>query len=155
RSPLAGHCPFACVETRSTHVGVVTSPRVSRKSERPIDGFGEQPPTALLCLELAPACRGDGVETRFAAGVGGAPLGPQPLVGGHTLQGWIERALLDSQRIVRRLVNALRNRVAVLRAPSCQRLEDQQVERALQAVVRMFRHRQLYVAGYASSFGQA
>ena len=49
------------------------------------------------------------------------------------------------------MVDSLRDRVAVLRSGASQDVEDQQVEGALQSVVRVFRHinSQLCIAGLA------
>jgi hypothetical protein len=49
------------------------------------------------------------------------------------VEGGIERSLLDAQDVVRHLLDATRNRPAVLRF-ELQRLEDEEVERSLNEV---------------------
>ena len=110
---------------------------LSGELERAPDSFGEDAPAFLFFLELPAAGRGDRVEARLAAGVGGAPFGAQPSVGCHALQGGVERTLLDPQRGIGHLVNPLGDRITVLRAAARERAEDQEVEGSLQAVVGM------------------
>jgi hypothetical protein len=69
-------------------------------------------------------------------------LSLEPFFAGHALKGGIERALFDAQGIGGGLVNALRDGVAVLAAGAGQDFEDQEVERAQEAVVSMLGHKQ-------------
>ena len=70
----------------------------------------------LFFLELPKSCRCDGVEARLPAGVGRTPVGLEPFVVRHPLQGGVQRPLFDAQRLVRRLVNPAGDRVPVQRS---------------------------------------
>ena len=82
-------------------------------------------------VELAAAERGQAVELRAAVVVRRAPLGLQQAAHFEPVQRRIQRALLDLQHVARRLLDELRDRVAVHRA-AADRLQDQHVERARQ-----------------------
>src|SRR5258707_590285 len=61
----------------------------------------------------------------------------------YPVQCRIERPLFHSQRLARDLLDLDRDSVPVHRAPGRQRLQHQKIERSLQPVVGMLRHRQL------------
>jgi len=123
--------------------------RLSREPQCLGDRLGQLQPASLFFCELPAAGWCDGVETGLPARIRQPPLRAQPLFVRHALQGRIQRPLFDSQRIVGRLVDSLRDGVAMLRSGASQDLEDQQVECALQPVVRMLGHinSQLCIAG--------
>src|SRR5215467_9802815 len=120
----------------------------SCESQRFVDGFGQRQPSPFFFFELTPSGGGYRVEARLPARFGGPPLRFEPLLVRHALQRRVERTFLDPQRVGRRLMNPQGDPVAVLRAGAVEDLQNQQVERALQAVVGVFRHSWLCIAGY-------
>src|SRR4029453_695002 len=93
-------------------------------------------PRGLLALEVPPSRRREAVVAGAAIALRGAPLGADPALPLETRKRRVERALLDEQDLLRHLANALRDRPAVHRLES-DRLQDQQVERALDQVGRL------------------
>jgi hypothetical protein len=85
----------------------------------------------LLELFLPGLCKG--VVLRAAVLLGHAPLRLDPPLIFEALQRRVERPLLDQQDVARQLTDTARDRPAVQRFEG-QRLEDQQVERALDEV---------------------
>ena len=84
-------------------------------------------------------------EPRSPARLGGTPLRLEPLVVGHPMKGWIERSLLDPQGLIRSLVNALRDGIAMQRSRAVEDFENQQIQRPLQTVILVFRHTKLAI----------
>ena len=80
--------------------------------------------------QLSPVTR-DLVVLRAAVVVRDAPVRPYRAVELQAVERRIERALLDLQDLVRQQVNGLGDRVAV-QPRRAERMEDQQVERALE-----------------------
>src|SRR6185436_19389781 len=66
---------------------------------------------------------GEPIELRLAAGVARPPLGLEESVALHAVEGGIERAILDAERIFAALAQPRRYRVAVAR-PERQRFQD-------------------------------
>src|SRR6476661_4262870 len=80
------------------------------------------------------------VELRVPSRVGLAPLRRNEPLLLETVQCRIQRPLRDLENVLRHLLDALRDRPAVLRLDS-QRLEDQQIERALDEIGRLAHER--------------
>src|SRR5215467_13487502 len=120
----------------------------SCESQRFVDGFGQRQPSPFFFFELTPSGGGYRVEAGLPARLGGPPLRFEPLLVRHALQRRVERTFLDPQRVRRRLMDPLRDCVAVLRTRAVEHFEDQEIERALKAIVAVFRHSWLCIAGY-------
>src|SRR5204862_44885 len=104
-----------------------------RVADHQSDGVRETFPAFELAREL-PSARGrERIELRLAARVGDSLLRPDPSLLLEAMQSRIERALRDLQGVPAHLLDALPDRPAVLRFER-QRLEDQQIERALNQV---------------------
>src|SRR5690348_14715824 len=88
-------------------------------------------PLRRLLAQLALALLRQAVKLRLPVVFRRALLGFNPPRRLEALQCRIERALVDAQHILGNLLDALRNAPAMLRAER-ERLQDQQVERALQ-----------------------
>src|SRR5262245_51675561 len=109
----------------------ITTPLL--RIEEQSDGRGQGTPGIGLRVEL-PATRAcQRVELCLAIVLGGAPLGPDPAAPLQPVQRRIERALLDAQRILRDLLNAIGDRPPVLRLEG-ERLEDQEIESPLRQI---------------------
>src|SRR5262249_11851938 len=80
--------------------------------------------------QLVPSRRRKRVEARAAVVLGLAPGGLHPTLDQHALQGGIQRALFDLKHVVGRLLDVLGDAIAVHRAQSPQRSEDEHVQRA-------------------------
>ena len=101
----------------------------SFRVDQPCDGFGVARPLRELGVELSPAGGGESIELRAASDVGVSPLGVEPTLVFHAMEGGIERALFDLEALSRRALDPLQDREAVHRPPG-QRLEHEEVERA-------------------------
>ena len=97
------------------------------------DGIRQPLPVRSFAFQLLAARARELVELCLSTGVGAAPLSLQPAAFFEPVQRWIERSLLNVQRVARHLFQPLRNRVAVQWAEGDD-LEDEEVERALQQV---------------------
>src|SRR5436190_15766334 len=86
----------------------------------------------FLSRELTPARRRDRVEPGFAIGLRSAPISADEASLLQPHQRRIQRAHVELQGAAGHLLEACGDRVAVQRPERIQRLEDQQVERALQ-----------------------
>src|SRR5260221_12411135 len=86
----------------------------------------------FLSRELTPARRRDRVEPGFAIGLRSAPISADEASLLQPHQPRIQRAHVELQGAAGHLLEACGDRVAVQRPERIQRLEDQQVERALQ-----------------------
>src|SRR5439155_14527709 len=86
----------------------------------------------FLSRELTPARRRDRVEPGFAIGLRSAPISADEASLLQPHQRRIQRAHVELQGAAGHLLKACGDRVAVQRPERIQRLEDQQVERALQ-----------------------
>ena len=89
-------------------------------------------PRMFLSRELTPARRRDRVEPGFAIGLRSAPISADEASLLQPHQRRIQRAHVELQGAAGHLLEACGDRVAVQRPERIQRLEDQQVERALQ-----------------------
>ena len=87
-------------------------------------------------MELSASGARERVVLRAAILFGDAPLGLDPALMLETMQGRIQRTLVNLQHIARHLANAPRDGPAVL-GLQLQRLQNQQVERALDEVDRL------------------
>src|SRR5262245_15351573 len=112
----------------------------SGESQRFPDGDRQELPPPLFVFELPAAGGRNRVEAGFPAGLGGPRLRLQPFLVGHPLKCWLERPFFDSKVLAGGLMDPPRDGVAVQRSRTRQRLEDEKVQRALQAVVGMFGH---------------
>src|SRR5438874_6207081 len=86
----------------------------------------------FLSRELTPARRRDRVKAGFAIGLRSAPISADEASLLQPHQRRIQRAHVELQGAAGHLLEACGDRVAVQRPERIQRLEDQQVERALQ-----------------------
>src|ERR1041384_2574008 len=93
---------------------------------------GDAIPVLGFELELPAACCGDRVELRLAVVVGRAPRRGDPLLLHEPHEAEIDRALIDPQRLLRDLLDAAGNAVAMQRAHGVERLQHHEIERALQ-----------------------
>src|SRR5262245_32123773 len=88
-------------------------------------------PLTGFCRELLAAGFRQRVEARSPVVVRGAPFGTDPSLLFEPLQGGVEGAVIDQERVFRLPLNAEGDAVAVLR-PEQKRAEDQQIEGALE-----------------------
>src|SRR5215471_13289725 len=107
--------------------------RLLRGSENAGDGGGHAQPGCLLVVELAAAQRGQLVELRLPPGFRRRPLRSEPSALLETMEGRIERALLDLQHVAGDLLEPLGDGVAMDRSET-HHFQDQQIERALQQI---------------------
>src|SRR5690349_21405595 len=91
-------------------------------------------PLGFLGLELAPPGGGDRVEARAAAGVGDAPGAADEAALLEAHEPRVQRAHVEAERSAGDLLEPCRNRVAVQRPERGERLQNHEVERALQNV---------------------
>jgi hypothetical protein len=89
----------------------------------PVLGFG---------LKLFAAGFGDGVEAGLAIVFGSAPLGGDPSLVEEADEGGVDRALVDLERFFADLLDAAGDAVTVERAHGGERLEDHEIESALE-----------------------
>jgi hypothetical protein len=99
-----------------------------------IDGGGEAAPVGGFFFELDAAGGGEGVELGLATGFGFRPLGFDPTFLFETVQGGIERALLNLENFARDLLNALGDGPAVLGFER-EGFKDEEIESALDEIV--------------------
>src|SRR5437762_5888219 len=109
--------------------------RHSRRSDDQRDRRGEPLPRCGFLLELFPSGFRQRVELRASLVFGDAPLRGDPTLVLETLERGIERSLLDQQHVVGELSNPPRDGPPVQRLEH-ERLEDEQIERALDEVDR-------------------
>src|SRR5512134_2814459 len=101
-----------------------------------LDELGEAPG---LGGELFPALGREPVEARLAAQLGDPPLGQDPPLPLHPVEGRVERALLDLDRLAAGLAEPAADGVPVPGTPA-QGLEDEGVEGAVEAVFGLGGH---------------
>ena len=89
---------------------------------------------------LFAARRGQFVVARPAIVIGHAPLRLDPTLRFQTIERGIKRTLFNVQNILRHLLNAIGDREPVPRI-MLERLQDQHVERAVNEVRFLFRHK--------------
>src|SRR5260370_13760545 len=82
-----------------------------------------------LVLQLPAALGGEPVKPRLAVAFVGAPLGGQPALDEHAVEGRVERPVFDRYAVAGGCLHVFDNVVAV-RRPGAQRAQDQQVESA-------------------------
>src|SRR5262252_6540899 len=93
-------------------------------------------PRAQLAFELPAPFARERVEFGVAAEIRRLPLGFDPALMLEAMERGIERPLSDRERVVREELDSLRDAPPVERLPG-NRLEDQQIQRALQQVGRL------------------
>src|SRR5439155_21259588 len=86
------------------------------RAQNPSDGRGQAPPLIGLRRQLPPAFLAECVKPRAAVVVRASPLGVDPSAVLETLQGGIERSVIDEQRVVRLLPDGAGDALSVLRA---------------------------------------
>src|SRR5918996_613364 len=101
-----------------------------------LDELGEAPG---LGGELFPALGRELVEARLAAQLGDPPLGLDPPLPLHPVEGGVERALLDLDRLAAGVAEPAADGVPVSGTPA-QGLEDEGVEGAVEAVFALGGH---------------
>src|SRR3954462_2409722 len=99
------------------------------------DGICHALPVPRFDRELTAARRGEVVILGAAAQLRNFPLGLDPALVLETMEGRIERALVDLQDVSRNLLDALGDGPAV-QGILLQRAQDQQIERAGQQIWR-------------------
>src|SRR5688572_4356719 len=96
---------------------------------------GEPRPALEFLRQLLPARRAEAVRLRLAPGLGHDPVRLEPALLFQAMQGRIQRPLRHLQHVAADELDSAGNRPPVLRAAG-ERLEDEQVERALDEVGR-------------------
>src|SRR5688500_8617927 len=107
----------------------------SRGCEHAGDGIRVALPRRELGAELCSAPRGELVELCFAVVLRETPLALDPPLSLETMQGRVERALLDEKGAIAPFADGARDGVPVRWAPG-QRLENQEIECPLKKVER-------------------
>src|SRR5687768_16039569 len=100
--------------------------------ENACDGPREAAPLLRLRDELLSAGLRERVETGLAVVVGGSPVGDDPAALLQTLEGRIERPVIDEQHVVGLLFDGTRNTLPVLYAEH-ERAQNQEINGSLQA----------------------
>src|SRR5437868_7804060 len=98
-------------------------------AEHPLDGGNVLPPGRRLIAEHTATARREPVELGTSVVVTRAPLGGDATLLLQSLQGQVERTLIDAEDAARALLDALRDTPAVHRLER-ERPEDQEVEGA-------------------------
>src|ERR1043166_1905436 len=106
-----------------------------RGAEHLADGAHVPLPERELGAELGPPLRGQPVVLRPAVVLREAPLGGEPAAALQPVEGGVERAFFDQELLAAPLPDPGGDGIAVARAPG-ERLEDQEVEGALEKVER-------------------
>src|SRR5688500_18654817 len=109
-----------------------------RGAEHLPHGLHEPAPGRRLGAKLTPALDGQTVELRASIVRRELPLGLDPAALLQAMERWVKRTFADLEDLARQLLDPPRDGVAVGRSPA-QRLEDEQVERALQQIDRRLR----------------
>src|ERR1700722_2910611 len=107
---------------------------LSFEFEDAADHAGDAFPLGGLAYELLRAFCGDRVELCFAVVVGGAPAGGDPALLLEAEQGSVDGAFVQLEDVFADLLDAAGDAEAVLRSESVKRLEDHEVEGALEDV---------------------
>src|SRR5262245_39759013 len=102
------------------------------------DQRGHAVPLLCLGMELTPTGCGQPIELCFALIFGFAPLTRDQSLMFQPVQGWVQRSLLDLQRVAGDLLDTKQNPVAMQWAQR-DSFENQHVESALQQI-NSFRH---------------
>src|SRR5262245_56198833 len=79
------------------------------------DRGGQSAPRIFLGLQLFMPASGQLIIFRSPIVLGSVPTGLNPPASFQTVKSWIQRSLLDLQRIARQLLNAFGDRPSVLR----------------------------------------
>src|SRR5438094_878315 len=105
-----------------------------RRTEKARHHAGNTAPVLRFARELASTGPGDRIKPGFPVVLRGAParLNPAPLQQPHERR--VHRSLVELQHVFAHLLDAPRDPVAVLRAQRLERLQDHEIERALQDV---------------------
>src|SRR5206468_6592611 len=103
-------------------------------------GGREMGPLGGLQSQLLSTGIRETVELGFSAELGRAPFGFDPPPFFHSVEGGVERALLDLNRIAGRFLEPSGDRIAVARAQA-QGLEHERVQCSMETVLRERRHR--------------
>ena len=107
---------------------------VSGKLQDELNGLRELPPRGALARELASAGGSYLVELCAAAELGDSPFGFDESLFFEPVEGWIERALVHAECVVRDLLDATRNGPPVHWLAG-ERTKNEEVERALEELV--------------------
>src|SRR5580698_1758860 len=113
----------------------------SLRPEQPLDDRGHTFPGFGFGRELSPAGARQRVKLCFAIVFGDAPFRRNPAALFKAQKRGVKRALIQLEQILRDLLDAHGDSVAVLRAHRVERFEDDQIQRALQNFSRRWRHR--------------
>jgi len=100
-----------------------------RRAEDQGDGVAQALPIGNFGFHLSAALLGERVELGFASGLGFFPFGLQPASVFQTMKRGIEGALMDLEEVLRDLLKALRDSVAVAGAQS-DNLQNQEIQRS-------------------------
>src|SRR6266568_1323909 len=98
-----------------------------------VDGGRKARPVRQFLFQLIPSGTCERVELCHAAGLRRTPCRFDPCLLLQTVEGRIERALLDLERFLRNLLDAFGNRPAMLRFDA-KSLENQQIEGSLDEI---------------------
>src|SRR4029453_8544911 len=107
---------------------------MSHGPEHAIDGGGDRLPARLLAGQLFLARRGQFVHARPPSGVLRNPCCPNPPAFLHAVQRRVERAFLHPEHVAGRFLDRGHERVAVQSWAPREKLQDQEIERALEGV---------------------
>src|SRR5690242_1173676 len=104
------------------------------------DGLGELVPASFFGSQLLASRLRYRVKPGAAIAFGSGPAGADPPFPRHSMERRIERSLFDSKSLPRDGMNMYRDAVPMHRSAAGERLQNQEIKRALKPVVRMFPH---------------
>jgi len=104
-----------------------------QRAEHTCDGIRQSQPAVELGFSSCPSLASQLVELGLPVVLGDAPFGIDETLLLHPVQRWIEGALLDAQRILRKLMDPLGDGIPVT-GSRAQALEHQQVQSALKEI---------------------
>ena len=117
-----------------TILSVVIRATYSFGGEHELDQGGHASPVLGLDLELPPAGRGQPIELRAPVVLGDLPRRTNPPAVFQPHERGVQRPLVQQQRLVRHPADALGDAVPVHRTEGVERLQNEQVEGALEHV---------------------
>src|SRR5215472_8896855 len=103
-------------------------------------GLGQLAPALLLAGQLPSPRHGNRVVAGPPVVVTGPPFGADPALLRHAMERRIQRSLLDPERVSGNGLNVHGNAVSVHRSATRQRLQHQQIQGPLKAVIGMLAH---------------
>src|SRR4029077_15699572 len=106
---------------------------ISGHPEHPCDGIGESVPVFGFDVELSASGGCQGIEPRPAAKFRDSPLGFDPAAVFEAMKGWIQRALVYLQDILRDLLDALGDGPS-MHSSGSEGSQNQKIKRALQQI---------------------